>query len=201
MTALNPAPEPQQVTRLLERLRGGDAQAAERVYELLQAELRHLADREMRRQEPGHSLQPTALVNEAWIKLVGGDGRSYDNRGHFLGVAAKAMRSVLVDHARAKRAARRGGGALRVELDDALAAYEERAYDLVALDDALEALARVDERLARIVELRFFAGLEHGEVAEALGISLRTVERDWRTARAWLHERLVAADHGRRSER
>ena len=138
----------------------------------------------------GQTLQPTALLNEAWIRLVERERPSFDGRGHFLGVAARAMRSVLVDASRRRTAGKRGGGESRVPLDDLLLSFEEQAIDLVALDQALDALATEDATLARIVELRFFGGLSHPEIVEVLGVPLRSVERGWRTARAWLRQQV-----------
>lgn len=167
--------------------RGAGAASADSLYRQLEGELRRLAARQLDRQEPGHTLQTTALVNEAWLRLA---PLGYEGREHFLAVAARAMRSVLVDHARRKRADRRGGGAVRLELDEALVGFEAGAEDLVALDAALAELESADPTLASIVELRFFAGLSNPEVARVQGTSLRSVERGWRAARAWLRTRL-----------
>ena len=172
-------------TRVLRRLTDGDQEAASELLPMVYDELRRLAGAAMEGRG-AQTLQPTALVHEAYLKLIDQES-PWEGRSHFLGVAAKAMRSILVDHARARSAAKRGGGRPRVPLDDALGWYEEQSIDLVALDDALAELGREDERLARVVELRFFGGLENAEIADVLGVSTPTVVRDWRLARAWLH--------------
>ncbi|MEO0650594.1 MAG: ECF-type sigma factor [Planctomycetota bacterium] len=184
--------EAQEVTQILGRMRAGDPQAAEQLLPLLQAELRRLAERAMAGQRPDHTLQPTALLHEAWIRVAGAPGEVH-GREHFLALAATAMRSVLVDHARRRRAEKRGGGAGRESLDGIVIEWEDRALDLVALDDALEQLGGLDPALVRVVELRFFAGLAHPAIAEAEGRSLRSVERDWAVARDWLRQRLEPA--------
>lgn len=176
------------VTQLLGRMSRGDVDAADELLPLVEGELRAIAQSLMQDQGAGHTLQTTALVNEAWLR-VGGAGASFEDRDHFLGVAARAMRSVLIDHARKKGAAKRGGGLRRVpleELDALQVAFEERAADLLTLDDALTELAQVDPQLARFVELRFFGGLENAEVARLSDCSVRTVQRGWITARSWL---------------
>lgn len=180
------------VTILLKQMAEGDESAASELFELVYGDLRARAARLMQ-SENGHTLQPTAVVNEAWMKLAGG-GVNWASRGHFLGVAAKAMRSVLVDHARAKKASKRGGGAQRVALDAAVEVFEERAMDLVRLDTALEQLRTVDSKLSQIVELRFFGGLTIPETAEVMQVSTPTVERGWRTARSWLGHELSSED-------
>ncbi len=181
---------------LLARIAAGDAGAQDPLYRAVRAELRHVAGGLMRDQADAHTLQPTALVHEAWIRMVGAGGRTYESKRHFLGVAAKAMRSVLVDHVRSKRASKRGGGAVVQEpdtpggLDVAVARLEGTDTDLLDLEEALAALERDDPELARLVELRFFCGLPQPEVAAALGVSVSTVERMWRIARARLHRGL-----------
>lgn len=177
-------------TILLRRLQEGDGRAADELLPIVYAELHRLAQRAMAGRG-GQTLQTTALMNEAWIRLVDGDGAEWESRNHFLAVAARAMRSVLVDRARRRGALKRGGARVELELDAAIDELEERAPDLVALDDALEKLAEVDETLVKIVEMRFFGGLSQPAIAEVLGISLRSVERGWSTARAWLHARLA----------
>jgi RNA polymerase sigma factor (TIGR02999 family) len=186
--------DPGEVTVLLRRLGAGDRAAAEDLFPLLCRELRALAASHMRRQDPGHTLQTTALLNEAWIKLVGPGVEVFENRRHFLRVAATAMRSVMVDYARGKAAEKRGGGAARVELEEHLALTEESSDVVLAVDEALGRLTRLDPELAQIAELRCFAGLSSAEAAESLGVSKRTVERAWRTARAWLQRELDEGD-------
>ena len=181
--------DPANVTVLLGRVERGDRQAAAELYEIAYAELRERAGRLLGR-EAGGTLQATVLVHEAWLRLNDGAERGLKSRAHFLGVAAKAMRSVLVDHVRAKGAEKRGGRRERLLLDEGLAIYEERALDVVALNEVLDRLARLDERLARIVELRFFGGLSIEETAEVLGVGHATVERGWTAARAWLRGHL-----------
>lgn len=184
------------VITLLQRMDGGERAAADELYTLLYDELRQRAGR-MLGAVAGQTLQPTAVVHEAWLRVKGA-GEQFANRAHFLGVAAKAMRSVLVDHARMKRADKRGAGRARVPLDDAVQLFETRVPDLVELDDLLARLSEVDATLARVVELRFFAGLSIEETARALNLSTATVERGWRTARAWLRVALSGeAEPGR----
>ncbi|HTY42634.1 MAG TPA: sigma-70 family RNA polymerase sigma factor [Thermoanaerobaculia bacterium] len=189
MTARKPpdeAPSAGDVTALLKQWSAGDAVAFERLVPLVHAELRRLAHREMGRERAGHTLQTTALVNEAYLRLVDSSRVRWQDRAHFFAMSAQLMRRILVDHARARRARKRGGGARQVELDEALVVSPERGSDLVALDDALQALAVVDARKAQVVELRYFGGLSANESAEALGVSPETVLRDWRLAKAWL---------------
>ncbi len=174
------------VTDLLGRWRGGDPAAGETVIGLVYAELRTLAARYLRREAAGHTLQPTALVHEAYMRLIGGADPGITDRAHLIGVAARLMRQVLVNHAVRRGAARRGGGWRRVTLEPVVAVFEDRCDNLVELDDALERLAAIDERQARIVELRFFGGLSNDETARLLDTSSRTVEREWAMARAWL---------------
>ena len=178
------------VTRLLQRWGAGDDQAMGDLLPLLYDELRGLAASFMRRQPPGHTLQPTALVNEAYLKLAGQQGLSFARRASFFALAATVMRKLLVDHARARNAAKRGGDAVRVTLDEGIAGLPSRDVDFEDLDTALAELGRLDERQARIVELRFFAGLGIEETAAALDLSPATIKREWATARAWLHRRL-----------
>lgn len=178
------------VTELLKAYRGGEPEALERLVALVYDELRRQAARYLRRERGNHTLQPTALVHEAYLRLADQRDVEWQNRAHFFGIATQIMRRVLVDHARARGRGKRGGGQTLVLFDDALAIAEARDLDLVALDDALSALAELDERQSRIVEMRFFAGLEVEEVAEALGVSETTVKRDWSLARAWLRREL-----------
>jgi RNA polymerase sigma-70 factor (ECF subfamily) len=182
--------DPGEATRILRRLREGDAAAAEELAPLVYDELHRLARNALGRARPGHTLQPTALVNEAWMRLVGLE-TEWAGRSHFIGVAAKAMRSVLVDHARARSADKRGGAHARLELDEGFVLFEERAVDVLALEQALEELSVMDPFLAQIIELRFFGGLNQPEVAEHCGTPLRTVERGWQTARAWMFQRVT----------
>lgn len=177
-------------TLLLQRYGAGDRAAADALLPLLYEELRRIASAHLAHERAGHTLQPTALVHEAWLRLVDDPARDVSGRQHFLSLAARVMRRVLVDHARERGAQKRGGGSTRVTLDGAVALYETHELDLLALDEALAELSRVDERAVRIVELRFFAGLEMAEVARALELSLPTVERGWRMARLWLRARL-----------
>ena len=178
-------------TRLLQRMSQGDAAAEAELLPRVYDELHRLAAHYMSGGGSDHTLQPTALVNEAYLRMTAGEGDpDFESREHFVGVAARAMRSVLVDHARRRRAAKRGGDQERVGLDAVAAAFEERAPDLVELDAALERLAAFDADGARVVELRFFAGLESGEIGELLGVSERTVRRQWQVARLWLRREL-----------
>jgi RNA polymerase sigma factor (TIGR02999 family) len=160
----------------------------------LYAELRVVADRLLRHEAPGHTLQPTALVHEAWFKLAGGAAPPVVDRGHFLALAARAMRQVLVDHARRRRAAKRGGAVPDLTIADDRLGLVLPLDDLLSLDDALTRLSAHDERLARVVELRFFAGLSEDETANAIGVTTRTVQRDWVKARAWLHAQLAEGE-------
>jgi RNA polymerase sigma factor (TIGR02999 family) len=157
---------------------------------LLYGELHALAEREMRQPAATPTLQPTALIHEAWMRLVGGAPAQFESRTHFASVAARAMRSVLVDHVRRRQAQKRGGGSARIELDDVVELLAERTPDLLALDAALERLTRMDAQLGRLVELRFFAGLSVEETARVLGVSEPTVGRGWRVARMWLRREL-----------
>lgn len=177
------------VTRMLREWSAGDPSAADRLLPVVYGELHRLAAGYLKRERTGHTLQPTALVNEAWLKLAG-QGSPWQNRAHFLGVAAQAMRRILVDHARRRQAQKRGGGELRVTLTDGAALQGGNEVDLVRLDEALERLAALDERQARMVTMRFFAGLSVEETARALGVSEKTVKRDWAAAKAFLHREL-----------
>ena len=179
------------VTGLLLSWRQGDAAALDRLVPLVYDELRRVARRHLQRELPGHSLQATALVHEVYLRLVDVDQLTLKNRTHFFAVAAKLMRQILVDHARRQRADKRGGGATMVSLEDASPAAQPPSVDVLALDQALEALSAIDARQGSVVELRFFAGLDIDETAEALAISTATVEREWALAKAWLHRRLM----------
>jgi RNA polymerase sigma-70 factor (ECF subfamily) len=179
-------PSSENVTQLLLDWRNGDQTALDRLMPLVYKELRRIAGHYMRDERQGHTLQTSALVNEAYLRLVDHENIPWQNRAHFFGVAAQAMRRILVDHARTRNYQKRGGGAQQVSLDEAATVAEERAAEMIALDDALKELARMDERKSRVVELRYFGGLSVEETAEALGVSIQTVGRDWSTAKAWL---------------
>jgi RNA polymerase sigma factor (TIGR02999 family) len=187
-------PAPGEVTALLGSLREGDEGSRDRLVALVYADLRRIAARALRAERSDHTLQPTALVHEAYQRLVDQKRTRWRSRAHFFSIAAALMRRILVDHARRARAQRRGGGALRAELGEASAGIVSGpAVDVLALDDALVELSSLDADQARIVELRFFCGLTVQETAAVLGVSRATVVRDWTMARAWLHERLRAA--------
>ena len=177
----------QSVSHLLRRWSDGDSEALDRLMPLVYAELRLMARRYMVRQPSGHTLQTTALIHEAYLRLVGQEEKRWENRAHFFGVAAQAMRHILVDYARARTTAKRGGEARAVSLDEAALVSGERAAELVALDDALTELAQLSSRQSRVVELRYFGGLSVTETAEALKVSPDTVTRDWNQAKAWLY--------------
>jgi RNA polymerase sigma factor (TIGR02999 family) len=179
-------PSPGGVTALLRAWNDGNDAALEQLMPLVEAELRRLARSYMRRERRGHTLQTTALVNEAFLRLTNARAVGWQDRAHFLGIAARLMRRVLVDYARARGYRKRGGGACRVTLDEGLVASPEPRFDVVALDRALEALAAVDARKTRVIELRFFGGLSVEETAEVLHVSPDTVKRDWRLAKLWL---------------
>ncbi len=178
------------VTDLLLDWNEGDETALGRLIPLVEVELRRIAGRYMRREAKGHTLQPTALVNELYLKLVDQRRVQWKNRAHFLGSAANVMRRILVDHARVRDAGKRGQGAKPVSLEEIDEAAVKPEVDLIALDDALLSLAEVDGRQSKVVELRYFTGLSHKEVGEVLGISARTARREWRTARLWLHQEM-----------
>jgi len=175
-----------EVTRLLLAWRNGDQEALERLTPLVYGELRRMAHRFMRRERPDHTLQSSALVNEAYIRLIDCRQVGWQNRAHFFGIAAQMMRQILIDHARSHARAKRGGALRQVSFEETALVSEERAAELIALDDALTALAALDLSKSRIVELRFFGGLTNEEVGEVMGMSLRTIEREWRKAKAWL---------------
>jgi RNA polymerase sigma factor (TIGR02999 family) len=179
------------VTRILSAIEQGDPTAAEQLLPLVYDELRKLAAQRLAEEKPGQTLQATALVHEAYLRLVGGDsGKPWNGRGHFFAAAAEAMRRILVDQARRKQADKRGGRRLRVDLPDDLAAPPAQADDLVALDEALSRLERHDADAARLVKLRYFAGLSHQEAANALGLSRGAADRLWALGRAWLFRQL-----------
>ncbi len=175
-----------EVTMLLVKWKGGDNAALDALMPMVESELRRLAGGYMRNERPGHTLQPTALVNEAWMRMAQQNQPQYEGRSHFVAIAAHYMRQILVEHARRKNAGKRGAGAHAVAIDDAQLFAPERSGDLVALDDGLKELARLDERQARIVEMHFFGGLTYEEIAEFLNIGRSTVIRDLRMAQVWL---------------
>ena len=181
---------PNEITEQLIAWSKGDEAALEKLIPAVYQELRRMADNYLRGEDSGHSLQPTALVHEAYLRLIDQTKVEWHNRAHFFGVAAQMMRRILIDHAKAKHRLKRGGTAVRVELDDNLNFTQERAAELIALDEALQALAAMDERKSRIVELRYFGGLSVEETAQVLGISDKTVMRDWNLAKAWLYQQL-----------
>lgn len=181
------------VTSLLVASSKGDQEALNQLLPLVYDELRRLADRYLHRERADHTLQATALVHEAYLRLI--DQRvSWANRAHFFGVAAEMMRRILIDHARSRQAAKRGSGGIKISLDDVLELTDERAADLIALDDALKALAEFDPQKARVVELRFFGGLSIEETAAVMGLGTATITRQWRLAKAWLYHELSGSD-------
>jgi RNA polymerase sigma-70 factor, ECF subfamily len=179
--------ESQDVTLLLSALTRGDDAAASKLVPVVYGELRRLADNYMRRERVDHTLQATALVHEAYLKLVEQRSVNWQGRAHFFGVAAQLMRRILIDHARGHVRQKRGGEQKKVSLDEAFVFVERQADELVAVDDSLNRLAKIDPRQARVVELRFFGGLSVEEAAEVLGVSPKTVKRDWSVAKAWLY--------------
>jgi RNA polymerase sigma-70 factor (ECF subfamily) len=181
-----PAHSAQNVTRLLQDWSRGEDAALQELLPLVNQELRRLARRYMFGERPGHTLQTTALVNEAYLRLVNSRQVNWQSRAHFFAISAQLMRRILVDYARARGYQKRGGGVPKVTLDEALMGPQEKGHDLVALDDALKTLAGVDPRKSKVVELRFFGGLSVEEAAQALKVSPDTVLRDWRLAKAWL---------------
>jgi RNA polymerase sigma factor (TIGR02999 family) len=178
------------VTSLLIDWSKGDRRALEELMPLVYGELRRLAGAHLRRERPSNTLQGTVLVHEAFLRLVNQRGVNWRNRAHFFGIAAQMIRRILVDHARANHAAKRGAGNVKLEIEDGMAVSSQKELDLVGLDDALNRLAAMDERQSRIVELRFFAGLSVEETAEVMGISTPTVKREWSSARAWLYREI-----------
>jgi len=180
----------QSITQLLVAWSEGDRAALDKLVPLVHAELRRIARNYMRGERKDHTLQTTALINEAYMRLVDQKHVRWQNRSHFLAIASELMRRILVDYARRRQYQKRGGGALQVSLSDAAGLANERSLDLVALDEALKSLAEIDERRSRVVELRFFGGLSIEETAEVLKVSATTVERDWTIAKAWLHKTL-----------
>lgn len=179
------------VTGLLQDWSQGDPSALERLIPLVFEDLRLIAGRMFQRESDGHTLQPTALVNEVYLRLMDQRKISWQNREQFFGVAALMMRRILVDYAKGRQAAKRGSGAAKVPLDETIAVPDLRGVDVVALDEALSQLAEIDSRQSRIVEMRFFMGLDHEEIAGILKVSVTTVKREWRTARLWLYRELA----------
>jgi RNA polymerase sigma factor (TIGR02999 family) len=184
------------VTGLLLAWRAGDASALERLIPLVHAELRRIARNFMRKERAGHSLQTSALVNEAYLRLIDAHNVDWQNRAHFFAISASLMRRILVDFARARQKLKRGGPAQQVLLDEALIVTQARGTDLVALDDALRALSQLDPRQSKVVELRFFGGLTEEETAEVLGVTSRTVRSDWSMAKVWLLRELSKSGSG-----
>lgn len=179
-----------EVTYLLSRWRSGDRDALDSLMPLVYEELRILARHYLRMERPDHTLQSTALVHEAYVRLLGQNPPELKNRAHFFGVAAKLMRQILVDHARTRRAAKRGGDSLKLTLSDDISDWKGKDMDILALDEALEGLARLNAQQSQIVELRFFSGLSIDDTSEVLGVSAATVKRHWTTARAWLYREM-----------
>ena len=180
-----------EITEQLIAWSNGDAAALDKLIPAVYQELRRMADQYLRREDLSHSLQPTALVHEAYLRLIDQTKVEWQNRAHFFGVAAQMMRRILIDHAKTKHRLKRGGTAIKVSLDENVNISQERAAELIALDDALQELAQMDERKSRIVELRYFGGLSVDETAQVLGISDKTVMRDWNLAKAWLYQQLT----------
>jgi len=180
------------ITELLVGYGRGDKEALDKLMPVVYDELRRQAARYLRREQAGHTLQTTALIHEAYVRLVDQRNVQWQNRAHFFGIAAQMMRRILVDHARTKKRAKRGGSDIKVSLADVTVPVKERDLDVVALDEALTRLAEIDEQQSRVVELRFFSGLTVEETAEVMGISPATVKRDWSMAKAWLHRELSA---------
>lgn len=188
-------PLDQDVTHLLIQWSKGDSAALDALVPLVYDELRRLAQLYLSREKPGHTLSSTALVHEAYLRLVKQKDVTWQNRAHFFGVASRMMRRILVDHARRHGYAKRGGGGMTISLDETVASAPEREINLVALDDALDTLAKLDERQSRMVELRFFGGLSIEETSEVLGVSAPTVKREWASARAWLYREIRGPQH------
>jgi RNA polymerase sigma factor (TIGR02999 family) len=184
------SPQPKDVTTLLMEWSGGNSQAFNELMPMVYDQLRQLAARELRRERPNHTLHSTALVHEAYLKLIDQRRVQWKDREHFFAVASQAIRRILVTYARSRHASKRGGGATMLAFDESIALPDRKDVDLVALDDALESLSRLDAQQGRIIELRFFGGLSIDGTARAMGISTSTVARDWNVARAWLFREL-----------
>ena len=183
----------EEITQLLSNWREGDAEALERLVPLVYPELRRMARRQMARENPNHTLQTSALINEAYLKLIDRQQTDWQDRAHFYAVAAQVMRHILIDHARRHLYDKRGGGAQHVPLEEADIVKDGRAADLVALDEALNTLVKLDPRRGQIIELKFFAGLNADEIAEVMNISGSTVQREWRAAKAWLYHTITGS--------
>ena len=181
-----------ELTSLLDDWKHGDPSALQKLTPIIYDELRRIAHRYARRERNGHTLQTTALINEAYVRLAGEESRDWQNRQHFFAVTAQVMRHILIDHARRRRSLKHGGDAAQVSLGEATAMTNERAAELIALDEALAELAALDPRKSQVVQLRYFAGLSLEETAEVLDVSLMTVRRDWRAAKAWLYKRITS---------
>jgi len=184
------APSPNEITERLIAWGAGDRAALDQLLPVIYQELRRMADRYLRLENPGHTLQPTALVHEAWLRLIDQTRVNWQNRSQFFGMAAQMMRRILVDHAKTKHREKRGGDAIKLSLDDVINLSRERSADLLALDDALEELMRIDERKSHVVELRYFGGFSVEETAQILEVSPETVMRDWKMAKAWLYQQI-----------
>lgn len=191
---MNDSPNPAEVTRLLHRMGEGDPLALDKLMPIVYDELRLIARRQLRHQVSGNTLNTTALVHEAFLKLSGAKDQDFKDRCHFYAVAATAMRQILVDHARKRASHKRGGGWKRVDLDSTQLRVDEQADLILEIDRALQKLSQLNERLTHLIECRFFAGMNEMETAAALGVTDRTVRRDWTKARAWLHRELGVAD-------
>lgn len=187
---MDPSNSRGEVTQLLGRLRGGDDQAFDQLYPLVYSELRRVARRQLGRERPDHTLTTAALVNEAYLKMADQSSNPAEDRTHFFRIAARAMRQILVDHARRKKAEKRGGDWHKTSLEDKQFGVNARPEEMLALDGALEKLEQVDPRLRQLVEYRFFGGLTETEIAELQGVTTRTVQRDWARARAWLYREI-----------
>jgi RNA polymerase sigma factor (TIGR02999 family) len=183
-------PPPNEITERLIAWGAGDRAAFDQLLPVVYRELRRMAGNYLRQENPGHTLQPTALVHEAWLRLIDQERVDWRNRAQFFGVAAQMMRRILVDHAKARHREKRGGDAVKLSLDDVINLSRERAAELLALDDALDELMRVDERKSRVIELRYFGGFSVEETAQILGVSPETVMRDWKMAKAWLYQQI-----------
>jgi RNA polymerase sigma factor (TIGR02999 family) len=189
-----PTPSSEDITALLAGAGDGDEEAVNRLWELVYDDLRRIAHHELYRRRPGQTIHTTALVNEAYIRFVGQSNSEWHDRLHFFAFAAKAMRHILIDYARQQSRQKRGGGKGHLELDEAVLAAEQRADTFLALDEALGRLATLNERLAQVVEYRFFGGMTEEEIAQLYGVSDRTVRRDWRKAKAWLADALTESN-------